>query len=121
MSINNLLSVLEDNDKFKSIVKRINSSKDFDMSLFTPAKDFFLAAFLREQKKPSVIITESSSSAYDLYDRMSYYLHDCFNILNFPDSDDLYYENFSKNKDIEIDRIKCLASMEAYHRDKSIP
>ncbi|MFL2665686.1 MAG: transcription-repair coupling factor [Dehalococcoidia bacterium] len=121
MSIANLLPILEENNKFKSIVQKINSSKNFDMSLFTPAKDFFLAAFLRTQKTPSVIITESSSTAHELYDRLFYYLGDDFNILNFPDSDDIYYENFSKNHEIEIDRIRCLASIEDYYKSNSIP
>ena len=121
MSIYNILPILEKNNKFKSIVKNINSSKNFDMSLFTPAKDFFLAAFLRVQKKPFIIITESASAANELYERLLYYLGDEYNILMFPESDDIYYEDFSKNHDIEMERIRCLASIEYYYKHKTIP
>lgn len=121
MSISNILPILERNNKFKSIVKKINSSKNIDMSLFTPAKDFFLAAFLRVQKKPYVIITESASAANDLYERLIYYLSDDYKILIFPESDDIYYENFSKNHDIEIERIRCLSSIEYFYKYNTMP
>ena len=121
MSISNILPILERNNKFKSIVKKINSSKNFDMSLFTPAKDFFLAAFLRDQKKPYVIIAESASAANDLYERLIYYLGDDYKILIFPESDDIYYENFSKNHDIEMERIRCLSSIENYYKYNTLP
>ena len=121
MSISNILPILERNNKFKSIVKKINSSKNFDMSLFTPAKDFFLAAFLRDQKKPYVIIAESASAANDLYERLIYYLGDDYKILIFPESDDIYYENFSKNHDIEMERIRCLSSIENYYKYNTVP
>ena len=121
MSIYNILPILEKNNKFKSIVKNINSSKNFDMSLFTPAKDFFLAAFLRVQKKPFIIITDSAFTANELYERLLYYLGDEYNILMFPESDDIYYEDFSKNHDIEMQRIRCLASIEYYYKHKTIP
>ena len=121
MSISNILPIIERNNKFKSIVKKINSSKNFDMSLFTPAKDFFLAAFLRDQKKPYVIIAESASAANDLYERLIYYLSDDYKILIFPESDDIYYENFSKNHDIEMERIRCLSSIENYYKSNTVP